>query len=103
MALILSGAGGNADIQSFTVQGKTEGTFGTNFTVGKRYVLVFCDGTTGGASTLTGANIISHNDGDYHGTTIPHIYYVEATATTISYTTASYHSSVVLPYEITEM
>ena len=74
MALIIGGAGGNADIQPFTVVGKAQGVFGTNFTVGKRYMLVYCDGTTSGATSLEGATILSQTNGDYNGTTIAHAY-----------------------------
>lgn len=73
---------------------------GTNFVVGRKYMITYCDGMTS-ALTLNGATTISATNGDYRGTTIAHGLFVEATSSTISIPTSSYHSSVVYPYEFT--
>lgn len=107
MALILSGAGGNADIQPFTVEGTSTSNriFGTNFTVGKRYFISWGDSLST-LQTVTGGNVLAYDEDNWSAVTSAHLVYVEATATTMSYAgvaQAQFNGSSVLPLEVTPM
>ena len=102
MAYIRTGGGskGNVDMQPFVVQGNSGATFGTNFTIGKRYIIMYGDGATASA-IASGATIIESVDTNMNNLEYTHILYVEATSTTITVNSA--HGSAVMPFEFTEI
>ena len=83
MAYIRCGASAGGNIDNFAVTGTSGNTAGTNFEIGKYYIISFV-GVGGDIGAITGADEVSRIRNTGVGTHFVYTLLVKATATTIT-------------------